>query len=318
LSSAQISDDWSFRGFSAVILENELLRLSVFPDLGAKVYDLVYKPSMTNILWHNPRIPLGRPSFGSRFDDVWSGGWDEIFPTDAESVVEGVRYPEMGEVWGLPWKYEIEQRRHSVSVTTKVVCPISPAEITRKITLRGGDTGARFYYEIRNLSSDEIRFLWKVHAAFPINDECRIDIEAKRGIVDPKYSDGIGSKSYPWPTAKLRSGAELDVSRVRPEDRTCTLHYVTGLEKGAVRFVDPVNEVETEIRFPKNVMDNVWLFLAYGGWRGLYTAVIEPSTSYGTDLAEAIRQGHCSRLEGGGRLTATVDVSVRRTKPVKR
>jgi len=64
------------------------------------------------------------------------------------------------------------------------------------------------------------------------------------------------------------------------------------------------------IRFPREVFNNVWLFLAYGGWRSVYTAVIEPSTSYPYDLAQAIKEGHCSRLDPDMVLSCEIEVEL--------
>jgi galactose mutarotase-like enzyme len=303
---ARASDEWSLRGYKAVVLENEEVRVTILPELGAKIHGIHHLRKGRDVLWHNPRVPIGKVPFGSRFDDVWSGGWDEIFPNDAESTVGGERYPDMGEVWSLPWEYSVDEKRNEASATTKVACPISPVEVSRKVTMRRGEPGFDCEYEFVNLGGDEVRFLWKIHPAFEINGGCEISVPASAGFVDPRYASRFAAARYPWPRARYRDGKTVDVGKVVPEARTCTLHYLTGLREGAAAFTDRENGVRSTIEFQKDVMDNVWLFLAYGGWRGVRNAVIEPSTSYPYDLAEAIRRGHASRLEGGGRLRAKV------------
>jgi len=47
----------SIHGLPAVQFENEWLAISILPEVGAKLYDLIWKPSGRNFLWHNPRIP---------------------------------------------------------------------------------------------------------------------------------------------------------------------------------------------------------------------------------------------------------------------
>jgi hypothetical protein len=291
-------------------IENEHLRLSVLPGLGAKIYDIIHKKSGRNVLWHNPRIRPRRIPFGSRFDDVWSGGWDEIFPNDAESTVGSEHYPDMGELWTLEWVYSIQQSRGSVTLTTTVKAPITPAQITRKLTLAAGEALFTADYEILNLSRNEIRFLWKLHPAFEINRRCRIEVHARRGTVDSRYAHDFSQPGYLWPSAVSKDGRRVDVSRVDPDANSCDLHYLTELDEGTVRFVDELHGLVSTLRSPLDAMDNVWLFLAYGGWRGLYTAVIEPSTSYPFDLAEAIREGHATVLEGGGKMSAKVSFQV--------
>jgi Domain of unknown function (DUF5107) len=294
----------------AVAVENERLRVLIIPSIGAKIYDIIHKPSGINVLWHNPRIRPRRVPFGSRFDDVWSGGWDEIFPNDAESVVGGERYPDMGEVWPLEWDCETSQTRDRAVVETSVRAPITPAEIKRKLILREGSSQLDLEYEITNLGKNPIEFLWKVHPAFEINKKCRIEIEADYGIVDRRYAHLFSVERYRWPMARDIEGEAVDVSLVDPEANNCTLHYVTPVREGVARFVDEERGLVSTLRFPKHIMNNVWLFLAYGGWRSNFTAVVEPSTSYPFDLAEAAKMRQVSRLEGGERLSARLSFGV--------
>jgi len=306
---SEITHDWRYRGLRAVVLQNEHLRVSVFPEAGAKIFDIVHVPSRTNVLWHNPRVRLRSVPFGSRFDDVWAGGWDEVFPNDQESTVGGERFPDMGEVWSLPWEYETEERDGSASVTTTVTTPISPARFSRKLTLGKGTSALTLDYEIENLSGDEMKFIWKIHAAFAINDSCSILARPKRVIVDPRFRNLFEEDDYKWPIATMKGGKRRDMSRVRTGDHDCTCQYLTELEDGTVIFRDELNGIESRLTIPR-VLDNVWLFLAYGGWRGHQVAAIEPSTGYPHDLAEAIRQGHCATLSGNSKLAARVEFSV--------
>ena len=54
----------------------------------------------------------------------------------------------------------------------------------------------------------------------------------------------------------------------------------------------------------------VWLFLSYGGWRDIYTAVLEPCTNMPKDLADAVRLGQSARLTPGEEFVTTVSVTL--------
>jgi hypothetical protein len=183
-------------------------------------------------------------------------------------------------------------------------------EVNRRITLKSGKSGFVCDYRMRNLSQNEIKFLWKIHPAFEISEGCRIEIPAKTGIVDPRYARYFSQTKYPWPVVRSKGGKKVDISEVDPSRNDCTLHYITGLSKGVVRFVDQRNGLRSTIRFDEEKMTSIWLFLAYGGWRGHRTAVIEPSTSYPFDLATAIRQGHSSYLPGNGTFESSLEFQV--------
>jgi hypothetical protein len=292
-------------------MSNQFLSLTVFPQLGAKIYDLVYLPLKRNLLWHNPRVPPRKAFHGARFDDYWCGGWDEILPNDAESTVKGERYPDMGELWSLDWDYQLKEQRNFVSLITSVSCPITPVSVTREIKLSKGDSRLRLRYLVENLSPDPIKFLWKLHPAFEINDACEIEIPANKAIIDPRYQKYFSTKSYSWPIAQDKNGKRVDVSKVMDGlSGTCTCHYLTDLSEGFATFRDRKRGLECRISFPREIMNNIWLFLAYGGWRSLYSLVIEPSTSYPYDLGEAIGRGHVSELDGGEKLEVPILVDV--------
>lgn len=306
--------EWAYNDIRSVILENQFLKLTIFPQLGAKIYDLIYKPRRKNILWHNLRIPPSKVPFGAAFDDVWSGGWDEIFPNDAPSSVGNDRYPDMGEIWSIDWDYSItHQTIDEVTLTTSTYSHIAPCKITRHLTL-GNESNFHLKYEIENVGQETVKFLWKLHPAFDINEHCIIEIPGKTAIVDARYQHlfSPSSHTYPWPDATMKEGQRRDFSRVTPQtDQTCTEHYINDLTGGWIKLKDLLNKIETRITFPKEILNSVCLFLAYGGWRSIYTAVIEPSTSYGYDLAQAIREGHVHTLKSGGKLECPIEVYVK-------
>ena len=101
-----VNSDWSYRGLRTIVLENRLLRVIILPEAGAKIWQITYKPFDTNLLWNNPRIAPARLPANSRYDDVWSGGWDELFPNDEIALIEGEAYPDHGELWTGEWSAE--------------------------------------------------------------------------------------------------------------------------------------------------------------------------------------------------------------------
>jgi hypothetical protein len=64
------------------------------------------------------------------------------------------------------------------------------------------------------------------------------------------------------------------------------------------------------MRFDAGSLPYVWLFLTYGGWRDLYTAVLEPCTNMPKDLAEAARLNQSARLDPGAEFATTVAVTL--------
>ncbi|MCI0837796.1 MAG: DUF4432 domain-containing protein, partial [Chloroflexi bacterium] len=86
-SGCRVSDAWTYRGLKTVILENELVRVTVLADKGADIYSFVHKPTDTEFLWRTPwgvRDPRYTvPSTGdpvSVWMDYYEGGWQTVVP----------------------------------------------------------------------------------------------------------------------------------------------------------------------------------------------------------------------------------------------
>jgi hypothetical protein len=57
-------------------------------------------------------------------------------------------------------------------------------------------------------------------------------------------------------------------------------------------------------------MPFVWLFLTYGGWRNLYTAVLEPCTNMPKDLSEAARVNQSAKLDPGKEFKTKIKIKL--------
>ncbi len=125
-------------GLRAIELKNDWLKLSILPDVGAKIYDLISKPTGQNFLWHNPRIaPQPYPIEGN-FDNYWCGGRDDGFPTCDECDHGGEHYPNLGELRSVRWTVEAAgvEGEHAV-VRLSAFGPISPVRAEKTIILAG-------------------------------------------------------------------------------------------------------------------------------------------------------------------------------------
>lgn len=98
----KVDQRWSVNGLGAVVLANGLLRVVVLPELGGKVLQISSGRSGRDYLWENPRNTLRQVPFGATYDDVFFGGWDELFPNDEPELTAGEQLPDHGELWASP------------------------------------------------------------------------------------------------------------------------------------------------------------------------------------------------------------------------
>ena len=228
-----IDVNWQYRGLQIIRLENELLSIDVLPELGAKIYNFTHRPSNRNLLWHNPRIPPARQTIGAKFDDVWSGGWDELIPNDIPTPVSGNEMlPDHGEIWSQPSEWQISSDRTSVRFVN--YGHVLPTVFEKTISLRLGEAHFTVQYRLSNTGKDPIDFLWNIHPAMAISPATRLDVPACRGIVE-NWGTGhfeAGSE-YDWPIAVNRSHQKVDMTRVLPaESNLADHHYLPQVSQG--------------------------------------------------------------------------------------
>src|SRR5674476_80277 len=80
--TARVSTNGAHGVLQALVLENELLRTMVLPELGGKLWQLTGQRTGQEFLWHNAQLQPGQVPFGATHDDNFFGGWDELFPND--------------------------------------------------------------------------------------------------------------------------------------------------------------------------------------------------------------------------------------------
>jgi hypothetical protein len=311
--AARIDLDWKYRDLQIVRLENDLLCLDVLPDLGAKVWNIVHKPTGRNLLWHNPHLLPQRQPFGAKFDDAWSGGWDELLPNDVPTPVRyGDLLPDHGEIWSQASEWAVLDAGEECAAARFVnYGRVWPARFEKTITLCPGESFCRVKYRYTNLAQAPFDFLWNIHPALAISPATRLDIPARRGLSDPWSTDLFeGGTEYEWPYAVDRGGNKVDLRLVPPRSGWADFHYLPDVRAGWYAVTDTRARIGFGIAFPSAVFPHLWLFRAFGGWRGLYTLIVENSTGYPYHLETACEQGHCGHLEPGETLEAEITAVV--------
>jgi hypothetical protein len=98
------------RPFTAVLLENQYLRLTILPELGGRIYECVFKPTGQNIFYRNNVLKPTRWGPLTRDQNWWLavGGMEWAFPVH-----------EHGYEWGVPWTYTVERTVGEATVTLR-------------------------------------------------------------------------------------------------------------------------------------------------------------------------------------------------------
>ena len=299
-------------GYASVVLENRWLRAVVIPSLGGRVWELEDRVRGRQWLWHRPDVPLRACRAGTSYDDHWAGGWEELFPNDAAGHFEGRNLPDHGEWWTLPFEVAgietspvVRLRLEARALSVKAVC-------AKEFVISGEAGVLTVRYSIRSEEAEPFHFLFKQHLPVAITTNCRLLLPGGRVTpVDGAFSTLLPSpEPFDWPLAES-AGRQVDLRVIpAPEQSLQEFVYVEDLPEGWCGVDDKATGATLRMDYDCRHMPFVWLFLAYGGWRGLYTAVLEPCTNLPKDLAEAVRRGQSARLDPGKEFTTQVRVTL--------
>ena len=309
--SARVSDGWSLLGIPALILENAALRITMLPEAGGHVVELVDKVLDRNLLWSNPRTPPRRAPYGSYFDDWWSGGWDEIFPTGDRAELHGEQLPYMGELWSVPWAAEAGATADRAWIAATGLATMAPARLERTLELHADEPVLHVHYRLSNLDLRPLPFLWGIHPAFAVTPAHRIDHPGREMLVGVSSGPTMGEPgmTYAWPNLPdiTAPNGLRDVRDVRPAtDAVFGGHWATDLPDGWLALTDTAVNRGVAISFDRAVFPHAWLWQVYGGWRGHHHVCLEPWTGHPMQLEAARAAGRARILQPGESLETDV------------
>jgi hypothetical protein len=328
--ACRINDEYAFRGMRVMVLENELLRISLLLDKGTTIYEYLYKPRDVDFMFLNNQgvrkpdhLPTNAHSLGF-LTDYYDGGWHEQFPNaGAPSDYLGSEQGLHGEVCLMPWRWAvIEDTPQRVRARFWVRTYRTPFLLEKTLTLESSSPVLTLTERVTNESAVPLQFMWGHHptlgAAF-LDASCVINIPAAEGPnarTLPNWTEDnrlSGDELFSWPLAPTQDGGVLDLSRV-PADETAQEDavYIERLQSGWWAVTNQRLGLGVAQVWPREVLPYLCIWAVYHGtpaypwYRQNYNLAIEPQSSIPEGLTQAISAGTALRLEGGASLELTL------------
>jgi len=319
----RIHDQYRYMDMRTVVLENELVRVSILADKGTEIFEYLYKPKDLDFIWlseqgvQNPYDAL--PSSADPallFIDSYPGGWQEVFPNGGPaSTYLGAQFGQHTEVSLLPWDYDIvEDTPERVSVRFRVRTKRVPFELTKTLTLESGSASLLIEEQLENLSSVPLQFMWGQHLTFgkpfagpgcrlTMPDGVRVLTESDAPTVEAPGRVKRGG-TCDWPMGLTETGDRVDLSVLPAVGTPSEMIYVTGFTNQAWYRID--NEdlgMGMKVEWDGAAMPYLWYWQEYGATEGYpwygrhYNIGLEPFSSYPTlGLEEAVRNDSAGHI----------------------
>lgn len=279
------------------------MSVSVLPDYGARVVSLVDKASGRDWIFGGGQSP----NVGE--DTVYGGdeavGWDECFPTvapfDAADTVWKRRLRDHGDLWGRPWSVE---SRTDTSLSAAFQSP----QFRFGRTLEVAGRTMRASYTLENRTSEDMPFLWALHALLAVTPRDRIvlpDVAEVEGNYLSLAGTPLKRASVPWPDAAGALGFPLD--EVQPASRRFAgKFYAAGM---ASRRVSVGHGDEWLTIKWDEAIDDLGIWLNYGAWPsapGTHHIALEPTTGSADHLGQALVSGNPTIVAPGATAAWTI------------
>ena len=324
----RINDEYTYRGMRVMVIENDLLRISILLDKGTTIFEYLYKPLDVDFMFlnnqgvRNPnQLPTNAHSSGF-FLDFYDGGWQEQLPNAGNpSNYLGTEQGLHGEVCLLPWRWTVlEDTPERVQAKLSVRTYRTPFLLEKTMTLERGSPILVIEERVTNESEVPVHFMWGHHPALGeafLDENCVLDIAARKGLTLPAWSDDnklVPDVEFTWPNAPMRGGGVIDLSRVPPrgthqEDAV----YLSNLQAGWWAVTNTRLNLGFGQVWPVEVFPYIIIWAVYHGtpgypwYRQNYNLAIEPQSSMPEGLNEAIAAGTALYLEG----SASMDLTLR-------
>jgi hypothetical protein len=327
-----------YKGFGALVIENEIIRTTILVDKGTDIIELLYKPKDVDFMWRSPvevdarnKNPVTRAFEAGSFMDVYEGGWQELLPSiTSPTNYKGTNLGFHGEVMFLPWQYQIlEDTPERVRIRFTVRLRRAPLYVAKTLTLRSGASHIEFEETVRNEADEPFSMMWGHHPAYGkpfLNDQCWIDLPA--GASGLTYQTDFSGNSpfecnmeFPWPMAPDKQGKLVDVSRPMPPDRKTAYNiYIKDLREAWYAITNPALGLGIGMSWDLRVFPYMLIWNVYRGFYSspffgrTYNIALELYSAIPDCLDQAIQLGRDIRLNAGQELSTKFAIMVYRAQ----
>lgn len=308
---------------TVVSLENDILHVTISPDVGGTIRQVTHKESGFSVLGRVPWETVDQPlaSLAAKDESQWltryTGGWPLLFPNGGDAcVVDGVFHGFHGEASIAPWESLFDGKALRLFRRFATV----PAEMDREISLDGDVLQVR--ERLHMVGTEPIDVMWGHHPTFG-GDLLDGDIEITAGTPsitvegrhDPDANPLMAGATGTWPHVMGKHG-EFDLAH--PAGKVASLAYLHDFKRHWVAIRRTDNTIGAGLSWDGTRFPCAWLWLELEGnqaapWNGCTRLIgIEPNiTRSAMGIADARQRGSgLLRMEPGQSYDAEIRLRV--------
>jgi uncharacterized protein YraI len=192
--------------YRAIVLENEYLKVALLPELGGRIYQVIFKPTGSNQLYQNPVI---KPS---PWGPAEQGGW-----LAAGGIEWGLPVAEHGYAWGDSWGHITFTDGPDAAGVTVFMPAGEHLRADVDVILRAGEAAFTIQPRISNPTAETVAYQFWLDAmlapgpANRVGPNLRFVLPTERVTVHSRGDDFLpaGQQAMSWPVHN-----DVDYSRL--------------------------------------------------------------------------------------------------------
>lgn len=313
-------------GIQVIRLENDVMSVSLVPEAGGKISEIVDRRTDRNWLWGNPHLPVRRSAaFHDYNSNLDSGGWDEVLFSVAPC---GIKL-DNGEEYAVPDHGDLVRRAWTIASATvsesgHAICDLTTEgdalsyHWRRVASLHPHEPVLNLSYALENTDEISLPFFWCAHPLFAVDHSLSIELPNDQPyLID--HTAGVrvspADGDYEWPILPLSDGDSIELGSLPSAINFAAKIFVRSRSPGAISIHATESNDCLTIKYDQNKFPWVGLWINNRGWSGIdaepyLNLGVEPSTAPCDSFAAALAQGWAEYLKPGEVRAWSLDVAL--------
>ena len=273
----------SYKGLACYCLENEMIKLTVLPELGSKIASLIYKPQNFEVFFQPTEGFYSLAGYGADFSQFDTSGADEMFPTIDCCIYPypgycGEKLPDHGELWSQPWVVTEADGRLTTQAKGKALSYL----FSRSIEIHGSTVCME--YTIYNTGYQPLYGLWAFHGLTASDALTKILLPTVKKVMTVQNSSKLGpaKTTHDFPITTIQGGDKyhLDTIAATSAGKTEKIYVEGKMTQGQAALTLNKGQLLYKLLFPVQHVPYLGIWMNEGGYKGEYNCALEPSTGY--------------------------------------
>lgn len=309
------------RGKRIYLLENNCLQVKVVPSIGGKTISIFHKEKQFELLYDRGGTQLQKSKRGESFESGEASGFDDAFPSIEKENINfqnhNLFYEDHGEIWTSSMSLDKDSLPDTLKLNVQGIH--LPYSYEKRISL--SEDIVSYYYKITNNGEFDFPCIWAMHCLVRYEEDMKLlypdHVLEFENVLASKELGEVGTLYQ----NRSNNPSELNVRNINysytfdkvpsKDSKTMLKYYVKSDSKeGFCGYEYPTSGVRCSIRYEKDMLPYLGVWVNAGGYRGEYNCALEPANGYYDSISKALERKKCKILTVGESISFSLHITL--------